>query len=447
MRREKKPRFWLAAALMFAACTPSLSSSGLTGLDVNDVSVLFPMPETLDQRGQLMGADSRLGDGTELWSDVTFRSLLEVAAGQQLALSSGPTAISFPAEVRDRSAWRVVGFRFDPEATLGEGPTASNQVQIRLILQPLTQPSAFQRTIDADFATHLIYVFPPDSAARLAGELLAIKKVMTTGKPLGIHPAMVGEGLGGETATAMKEFLARNLSGKRLRLIAMMGLAPEPEPWVFVAGSVKDDGTVAVAPQRFGSAIHGAQALNFRTGGSVEPQFDRTSTARLMATALRDLDAEGASAIAIVGNPDKSRLLPLSQESERHRDCVSCHTETSALVRLTEKGARSSALALFLENESRFVTPAGVTGFLDPAVIRDFTVIAHGLPWSVRNFGYFEGKPAITMRAANETALVAKRSNEILEREDPFNRTCNEKKIWTCVLGFGSTCVEAGCEE
>ena len=67
--------------------------------------------------------------------------------------------------------------------------------------------------------------------------------------------------------------------------------------------------------------------------------------------------------------------------------------------------------------------------------------------WSVRNFGYFEGKPAITIRTVNETAAVAELTNELLGRDGPFELTCDEKEVWACVFGDGNDCIANHCRQ
>ena len=159
---------------------------GQSPLDLNDVSFLFPLPDTVAGLDGLLGLDSKGPAGT----------LLPVAArtGLPAHLERGAdSSLHAPLD-----GVRVVAARVDPcfAATPGEC-----RKQLRLVAQPFHPTGSPPRVIDA--TVHLFYDLSDSQFTDLVAGLRALKQragAMTACQPLQVHPVMVKEGLGGEYA-------------------------------------------------------------------------------------------------------------------------------------------------------------------------------------------------------------------------------------------------------
>ncbi len=382
------------------------------GLDVADVSYLWPVATTPADVGALIASDAPTDDGGPMLPAAAFQSILDAVRTTVVKDAAGfenriVFDSEFETELRKQPTWKVVGFRVDP-AAIGHPETLTTfgvMPQLRLILQPVTLGGG--RVVVHDMAAHVVFSYAtgtgPFAADRakfqaLVDDLAALKAdspAPTTG-PLGVHP-----GLATKNAAFLgrvKAFVAKWTAPSRGRLFAMsfMGIDP-PEPWIFFALVGKPDGTFVPAPQRPLGGSH-AQMISFRGGVEIAPvsvgmntgQAGKTiSTAVLFNSDTKTRLEEPAAAglprplrrevADYIANPTFTHVF--------NTDCVSCHTEST----------RRRALSLpDGDGTFRYVRPAGVSG-VDP------TVLSVG-PWNVRNFGWFNGRPAVSQRAANEAA-------------------------------------------
>lgn len=476
-----------------------------TGFDVNDLSVLFPMPKSSEQLGELLKGDSRLLDGTLLWDESIFKQViasalkkgpkaLEMTVNGNKILTEGPGIdLKFANfdftdrgdQLNSLGNWRVVSFRFDPCAPVllpliinsSSGQKSLDPrclTQIRLVLQPVAPgKSEFSNTPTApDFAAHLIFGFPVSDATILAKKLLALKTETSTGKALGVHPAMAkSDDFSKEFSRSMRVFLQNTLSAKNLQAVAFLGLANTLQPWVFFAGRVTHsaDGMplkFEMVPQKFGANLVAKQVFDTSdragTGNAVAPKFGdtRISTAPFFKQVVEEnrmtLDSKvgnqkAADVIAEIENPDLSSLLPQDQDNTMHRDCVSCHTSTALINRLQEDENGQvipNNIDFFINSPKRFSAfkdpkYKGITGLVN-------SKITPTGPWDIRNFGYVAGSdhPSISMRTLNETIAVTALTNELLGLENPAkNLNCSELLVWKCLLNKDNegNCMKQHC--
>lgn len=426
-------------ALSAASPTGARTTAAAPGLDVNDVSILFPHPGKEADLGLLLGVGTELENGIEIWPQVGFESLLAAAASpvdepvKAVAAGGGGAMMALPgpgmgvpgAGMRDRARWRIVGFRFDPCAHATEGGDCL--VQLRLITQPFTKHGDAAR--DQDVTAHLIYSFDESEAPRLIAALLQLKRPETSGRPLGVHPAMEREGLAGPTAAAAKELLVTELARGRLSHAALMGLERQPEPWIFMAGAFLLDGSFVPLELDFGIERSASQKVGFLvTEGRVVPRMSSgPSTAALLDGGGQSMTEDDARILAMVDSPVHSALLPGSQRSSKNRDCVSCHTTVSSLFKLTGQGTAVADLSKWIAQRERFRAADGLTGYPDPAALIATT-------WSVRNFGYFNGRPSVSIRTVNESAEAARIANERVGLANPSGLRCSDAELWPCIL-------------
>src|ERR1700726_4439438 len=122
--------------------SPSPTAPGQTpsppSLDVNDISFLWPVPQTKADVEALISLNDEAADG-KIFPDELFTKLIDEAK----TVSVGNSRISFPNEAAFKQpiTWKVAGIRVNPSA-LGTHPLALIQggviPSIRLIVQPVT---------------------------------------------------------------------------------------------------------------------------------------------------------------------------------------------------------------------------------------------------------------------------------------------------------------------
>jgi hypothetical protein len=404
-------------------------------LDVNDVSVLFPLDKSKLPLPQI-GMDLKGSGGSQdLFPLATMTDVASFQRTQKVTSLDGTNG--------DRANWRVVGFRFDPcaqptpgaAAALRHFPTQTIKnldsdlpnctVQIRLIAQP------FVNGRDVDTTAHLVFSFGDGNKTardRIIGELQKLKAsspAPTSGVPLGVHPGLQNDGTGA-FAGAIKEFLAAELSQAQLVAVASMG-TQNGDPWIFSQGTVDRSKHWSVAPiTGFGVTLLGQANVRSQrdVGGSTidppanpgENDFIATTTPLFKGTPTGDtLDLAHK-----VNNPTIAGLF--------NTDCISCHTATERTI---NKHIDSS--------QWRFSIPKGVTGYVEKKNANtnlpadEAPEGANQSTYNFRNFGYFFGQATISYRTANETAMVVDHINrDVLHKSAGPGPVCDDAKVWTC---------------
>ncbi len=218
------------------AATPAASSAS-HGLDVNDVSLLFPLPDAYADTPKMIGLSTLLASGAPLVSQALFEDALRHF---KYTADLGGTAVKLNAGVDFSAAntasqtanafglyerWKIVAMRYDPCApsaahnlrsqpeTGAASPGASGECspQLRLTAQPLVpfsdardfpQPDAWQyvdRPFVGDYAIHLIFALSPDASRSVYADLTAFRDTcgdVTSGVPLMSQPCLVSSSWG-----------------------------------------------------------------------------------------------------------------------------------------------------------------------------------------------------------------------------------------------------------
>lgn len=439
--------------------------SGLDSIplfDVNDVSVMFPksfMPR-LDK----------------------FISKKDFDLAMMAGIGKGPAPtamIMFSPVDSNIGNWKIVSFRYDPCApgvhAAQQIAQSSNipdkdaicQAQIRLIAQPFDANGS-----DRDVTFHLLYRVGKDASSikEQITKLAAIKSASktagadTNGMPLSVHPGLGTEDKAVEQA--VNDFLGL-CDPNSLMSVAVMALAnANNEPWIFYANSRAEPGGPLVnapiptveespsKPARF-------QALSFLGQQRIlgEPSSEnRFQIPGLPVQTREPIEPRSANAIFKASEFTDTNILPMTDArlevlhaidnpNTNHfftMDCVSCHTSSNLLFRRkviagpSEEGTRIAMGAA----KSRFITPPGITAYIRASETP--TQASFQRPWSVRNFGYFNGRPTIALRTATETAEVLVGINrEIMGRKEFGPNSAQgieekdfaalDQKIWSCI--------------
>ena len=456
-----------------AALKTDISSGKTRGLDVNDVSVLFPFPNDVTQLGGLLKISQPSStDGIPLITDEQFKQITDAAIAAKIDMVSNNFTGASDQPLLKKDNWRVVSFRYDPCAPFLQPPStggalpATCRPQIRLVAQPFVVDGS-NVNVD-DYTIHIVYEFTPAESKQQAIDLLKLKvdnKLKTDGRPLGVHPSMPNPSdLNLPVAQAFRRYLVGHLQSAKLSVIAFMGLAPAPEPWRFFAGAMIKDASGKInfrlLNQKFpANKANGFQDLIFigNRKTPVEPDFmegakmERPHTAPLFNKKdLFDDKSDGIDPIETIVNVDNPQLSGLAPGKEfdlknkkgqfLHRDCVSCHTSTSRALDLAlvpRTGERdSNAFKSLMSHADAFKPEVGITGW---TMGRSLQVGN----WNVRNFGYLFGEPAVAIRTLNETAEVAAFTNKHIlgdhANPSPFNCAGKEAEVWKCVVSDSDT--------
>ncbi|MEW5739995.1 MAG: hypothetical protein AB1938_13770 [Myxococcota bacterium] len=354
------------------------------GLDLNDVSFLFPLPAPGNE-GQLLGLDSS-GPRGALLPRAFFDTLPVIVEGADAGALFART--------------RVVGVRVDP-CFPGSAPPAppSCVKQLRLVAQPVLPGGAdagFAETTE-DATIHLFYALDDaafDEVHRALWRLKDSVGAATDGKPLDVHPVMAREGLSGAYASAVKELVRQHCGAQNLTRVAFMSVAQFGRAWRFGAFDVAAGALEADAIPR----LNGLTAQNVQEFGTTEFR----NGALLPSPPGDDLDtllSESTMRLADPGTLGRAltsalRIEHPERESPKTIDCGSCHVASRA--------RRNAEVRRGIDNSTH------ADAFHAPARFNLMRVDGAGDdPNALRAFGYFGSVSALSQRTINESAAVA----------------------------------------
>ena len=378
----------LSSAILGACAPPAPMPDGgppdaplmLPTLGLNDVSVLFPRPASLEDLGYLRPDD-------------------EGARGILLPQEVFDTVPGFPVVPRDGIAYarmRVLSLRFD--ACGGNGEVCVPQ--IRLVMQPIATDGT-----PRDSALHLFYALTDEELPMLVRELRQLRLLApeVRDSPLDVHAALLAQGVEGAYGTALREVVLRYAGEQNLvRVTFFLRAPPTTEVWFF--GGLERDGEGILRVMNIVGVGRGNQRV-IRTLVADGYQFDVTPNATMPEDGSALLTSASAEAA-----DDATRRAALASYLRLENPntyvpdalpCAGCH------------------LAGFItaEAERRF----GLTGaqFPDDIFTSHFDLSVRGAalttPSSLRAFGWFGDEPMIVPRTIHESAHVV----EDIERRFP----------------------------
>jgi hypothetical protein len=339
-------------------------------LGANDVSALFPLPAS--------------GELDELLSPKS-----QGAHGELLPFSifeHAPELTLYADKAGQYADLRVVSARVDPcFPSLVNAPNASCRFQVRLVLQPVFDEAGVVSAEDA--AVHVFYELPAADFVNLLADLLEAKSALPLHAPLSVRPA-------DETAAVKGALLAR-IGAKRLTRMTFMQLTGKRNAWVF--GGFDFRGSSATPIAILSSNV---TEQTFTNNPLADPLAFVGELTPPLASAPEDLSPLYDSATA--DSKPEAELWSLYETAlrienpDRHTpesvDCVSCHTAQPARLWLERKHASFSTQP----SADRFASAFD----LSASPIDDTTSV-------LRAFGWFDTRPAISARVANESAAVA----------------------------------------
>jgi hypothetical protein len=430
----------ITSALMASVCAENSPTPVPTPtpppLDVNDISFLWPVPQTKAEVASLISLNDDANDGKILPEELLGKLMDEAKT-----VKVGDSQIKLPneADFKKPITWKVAGIRVNPTA-LGTNPNALLRggiiPSIRLIVQPVTVNG--DKFEIHDFTAHVVFLqtlprpdktkpFQPDNDAFAAviKDLRGIKALLeqngvtTANRELNVHPGFRFNGQVNEVpgfTDKIRALLKTHLSSKRLGVISFMGIPGHNEPWIFFKVTV-ENGNLAREPVsgNFSSPQQPmSQRLSFLSNKNVEPapvpdpavvfKGFGIGTALLFApdvAAHLDDDLFPAASDALTRQLKVRHVADFianpSFRNTGNTDCVSCHTETTR---------RNTIPGLAAPEGIAFKHPAGISKVAMSLLPKD--------KWNLRDFGWGFNffidkgfKATITQRAANEAAESA----------------------------------------
>jgi hypothetical protein len=360
-------------------------------LQINDVSLLFPLPTTLAERDGNMLAASSVGPRGALLPGSAYD-----AVGRIIALSQEAPIESL----------RVVAMRLDPcFAVLAPSLTGDGcEAQLRLVMQPISEFASSTGAHPAfDASVHTFYRLTRPEVYALKDALVALRLASSGGEhlgPLAPHPLLVAQGLGGAYATGLRTLIVGAAGASNLSRIATMSSTGSAE-WRFKIFDV-DSTTGQVSPREIatlpaGTSTQSIVAFNinapdasFNPPSASPDEFSElasTTNAASLTLAARHAQFEG-----LVRTENPRRTTPETVA------CASCHFAMTVKKRIAEPqyGLLDSAatdafrldpqLALVIDVRPRFAVQS--------------------VDFNVHAFSYNGNDAAIVQRTVNESAAI-----------------------------------------
>jgi hypothetical protein len=344
-----------------------------------DITVLFPLPQKDEEWNRYLTAASSGNKGLLVPQGV-FQKIPPLLLGSH----------------NDARLLKLMGFRLDPcfrETPVESGPC---QIQLRAVWQLFSGSLSTRMLLDSTM--HTFYELTPAEFSTALTFMQNLRRNSPSNSSvLSVHPVLAARGLSSEVFQNVSTLLLSLAGEKNSHRVTFMALKGRANEWEFggfdrlpsgqwethtIAGVEAPTQTVrntAIPPTQF-------------QGTFLEPTSSLwTLSAFLSGQSLMTLPAQQQLHLA---NAVAANLNPL-KTGPGSVDCVSCHMAESAQI-------VSLSLNLLPLAEHEFVFP-------EPSFQADNPF--GRLTSNFRAFGYFQKRPAVSLRVRNETAQILKSLN------------------------------------
>lgn len=352
--------------------------------ELHDVSVLFPIQKTLPDQYALK-AETMTERGV----------LLPKFVGAKIPLLD--VSLKLDEQVNQL---HVIGVRFDPP-------------EVRLIWHvPLNFAREWeerQRILYLDVAVHTFYKLTEQEVPVFMEELKALSTLsedtVTSMMPLGVHPSLARDGMGGAYGQGLQKLLSKWVGEKNLTKMTFMNMKAVHLHWAFGGVNVANGRTTPLkigkinttGPQVFTNDAFPASYFNGGIGPAPQGQdeFNRfvSDSEKSISNAPEKLEKAHLRA-RVIENP----LL----ESSDTVDCVSCHV--------------AQPLRYISEYKQPELKEAELSRFTSTRYNLKVTSPVRTQTDNIRSFGYLGKDVAVNQRAINESANVCDRLNKTFKR-------------------------------
>jgi len=358
-------------------------SDGETRFGLNDVSILFPVPEA---SGDGLYRATDMGGYGELLPLSVFQTVGPIA--RKGCVNSGVAGCEKTEEVATtHPRLRVVAVRIDPCFPALGGSTCRSQV--RFVMQPIDKGS-----FDDD-ALHVFYDLPKEEFDTLVRELGKISRSVQKDLPLGVHPLLSQQGTQGAYAKALKTALFSHIGASRISRVTALEMTFIAGGWSF-RGFEFDHGA---SPTPIGIVGSTEQKQGIQGFGSIAPPtpvFPEDAPFSLFwdADQLEQAsDGERQAAYddaLVIENPTKKTV---DQES-----CAACHTALPMRI-MAEKTFDLKSTG----NANAFTSSFDLARTSKPQLSEQQNML--------HAFSYHGVDAGISQRTINESAAVAEYLN------------------------------------
>lgn len=371
---------------LFLTCALVLSIHQAQALEMNDLSILLPLPQSQSDKAELL-QPSTLGLGGELLAKEIYAKVPSLVFGENRG-------------TRAKNVF-ALGIRIDPCFQEGQAPQGCLK-QIRIVWQPVTESLS---TIDA--AYHTFYQLTDQQFSSLVKELTALAQQRTNqaGEALYVHPTIAEQGLAGPYWNKLRNLVLRYAGAENLTRLTVMTVSRTNvrtgKAWTFEGINIKKTGrnfnTERIQMHKSDDFFQG-----FTLRGSSLEKFNYRfvpafSGANIVKSFLANSDA-------FKRNADTVKMVKLAREvvvlanptlnNPGTADCMSCHFAKSIEDDLTKHDR-----LLMQDPALKEQTYASTYNLTNRTPV---TVTANNL----RAFGYFQSQPILSQRVINETAAI-----------------------------------------
>jgi hypothetical protein len=404
-------KFLRIGLLLLSALIPALASAW----DLNDVTILYPLPSPQEQDSSFMISPVDPESGAvhlDTSNDALFAAGYIYANTETLGL-----------EFITRQL-RVVGVRIDP--CFRDQFIDECKRQIRFSWQPVVLFKDHWVTLDS--AVHTFYTLNENEWSSLIGELQNLEapySALTRAQPLQPHPALVKEGLAGSFAKGLRKILSKYATTSHITRAAstkVNGVAHDNgdpgDLWDFAMGELNAQGmlTQAFIP----NVLHGVAGENpvFETVGNSSQDgmdfqpYHNPATEGPSTTSPLKKGTENILKLFMgpISSRDAAHLYRSAlrlQQPGIHlpgtTDCVSCHASTSAKVVLGQQ---------LDENTRNKIDKSILSQWSGSRFNLENTSVKQGDTRIMRALGYAGTDPAISWRVIYESAHAADQMNQ-----------------------------------
>ena len=360
-------------------------------LQLNDVSVLFPLPRNAEEQSQGLLAMTSAGPRGELLPQAVFDELPSIVGSVPSQLIGGDSTAPY-------ANLRVVAMRVDPCFAALDPPASGEgcQNQLRLVVQETEVGSAF------DSGLHLFYAISREELLELVRAIAGLRQKLGASQVLGKlqpHPLMVKQGLAGEMASGVRAAILAHAGSSRLVRITRMTQHGGPF-WEFNGFDIEGGKLTPLPIANLPSARNATQTIERSFGSFKGLTFDPPSASTDDIAVLSQV--EQASSWSAPEREAKLTALLRIENPHVHSpntiDCASCHAATPIQKLVVESmlGWSRAGLPAFEPNSELFDSAE-----LEPSYDGDTKPIMN-----VHAFSYFGAGLAISQRVVNESAAI-----------------------------------------
>lgn len=367
-------------------------------LQLNDVSILFPLPKTAEESENGLLTASASGERGVLLSEATYDSVGHIRGFH----NTNPPGAAGGQPDAPYGDLRVVAARLDPcfAETHPEAPSAVCQNQLRLILQ---QPAPLDQEYEkfpADGALHLFYSLTRDELLSLVSTIADLRRAQAPGQQLGKlqpHPLMVKQGLMGAMATGVRAAILAHAGEKNLTRATRLSAIGDGPFWEFGGFDIAGGKLTAMTIPTLADTVH---KQNFNEGfgqpitaGTVSPASGSANDFSGLLTASANTDEP--TKVALLSK--LRRVENPARETPNTIDCVTCHLATPVSQLVVEGALHWAATEVdgaFVPDQ-RFKAEDLAPTFESQSPLTNF----HAFSYGVSGVG-------INQRVVNESAAI-----------------------------------------